>query len=87
VLASLAALDAHVAAHGPLGQTGQAKPTAQTAPGSTEAEPPQDPPAAAPSGTPPSEPSAGPPAPASAGPAKQPPADPPAAGGYTLNDL
>jgi hypothetical protein len=87
VLAALGALDAHVAAHGPLGQTGHAKQTAEAAQGSTEAKPQQGPPAGTPSGTPPAEPSAGPPAAPSAGPAKQPPADPPAAGGYTLDDL
>ena len=58
VMAALGAVDAHVAAHGPLGQTG---------PGSPEAAPqwPAQPgaPAGSPSGTPPAEPSAGPPAP------------------------
>jgi len=48
VVAALGALDAHVAAHGPLGQTG---------PGSSKAAP------QSPAGTPPVEPSAGPPAP------------------------
>jgi hypothetical protein len=81
VQAALAALDAHVAAHGPLGETGQ------TVQGSTEARPQQGPSAGTPSGTPPAEPSAGRPAPPSAGPAKQTPAAPPASGGYTLDDL
>ena len=62
VVAALGALDAHVAAHGPLGRTG---------PGSSKAapqSPPQSPaqpsaPAGSPAGTPPVEPSAGPPAP------------------------
>jgi hypothetical protein len=72
VVAALGAVDAHVAAHGPLGQAGQ---TGQTGQGSTEAKPQSSAqpgtPAGSPGGTPPAEPSA----------------DPPASGGFTLDDL
>jgi hypothetical protein len=84
VVASLGAVDAHVAAHGPLGQTGK---------GSTEAVPPppqpaqQGAPAGSPSGTPQAPPPAGTPAPPAAGPPSPPPAGPPASGGFTLDDL
>jgi hypothetical protein len=60
VVAALGAVDAHVAAHGPLGQAGQ------TGQGSTEAKPQSSAqpgtPAGSPGGTPPAEPSADPPA-------------------------
>jgi len=75
VVAALGAVDAHVAAHGPLGQAGQTGQTGQTGQGSTEAKPQSSAqpgtPAGSPGGTPPAEPSA----------------DPPASGGFTLDDL
>jgi len=82
VVTALGAVDAHVAAHGPLGQTGQ------NGQGAPESVPPKHgTPAGSPSGTPAAETSAGHPAPPSAGPVAQPPPDPPASGGFTLDDL
>ncbi|HEX7537813.1 MAG TPA: hypothetical protein VF391_12520 [Dermatophilaceae bacterium] len=87
VVAALGAVDAHVAAHGPLGQTGQGSteaapqsPAQQSASSATSpTEPAAGPSAGSPAGTPAGSPSAGPPAP--------PPADPAASGGFTLDDI
>jgi hypothetical protein len=86
VVAALAAVDAHVAAHGPLGKAGPASsdPSPQP-PGPSSA------PAGMPSGGPPAAPFAGPPSgmPSmpSGGPPTEPDAGPPPTGGFTLDDL
>ena len=74
VVAALSALDAHVAANGPLGQAGA---------GSSAPQFPADP------GAPAGSPSAGPPAgsPSAGPPAGSPSAGPPTPGGHTHNDL
>jgi len=87
VVAALGAMDAHVAAHGPLGQTGKGSTETVPAPPQQSQPAQQGAPAGAPSGTPPSPPPAGTPAPPSAGPPSPPPAGPPASGGFTLDDL
>jgi hypothetical protein len=83
VVTALGAVDAHVAAHGPLGKAGPASsdPSPQP-PGPSSA------PAGMPSGGPSAAPPAGPPSGMpSAGPSTEPAAGPPPPGGFTLDDL
>jgi hypothetical protein len=83
VVAALGAVDAHVAAHGPLGKAGpsSSEPSSQP-PGPSSAA------TGMPSGGPPASPSAGPPSgmPAAGSPT-DPAAGPPPPGGFTLDDL
>ena len=83
VVAALGAVDAHVAAHGPLGKAGPASSDASPQPPG-----PSSAPAGMPSGGPPAAPAAGPPSGMpSAGPPTEPAAGPPPPGGFTLDDL
>ena len=85
VVAALGAVDAHVAAHGPLGQTGSGSPEhAQHWPAEPSA-PAGPPPAGSPAGPAgsPAGPSGGP----AAGPPPEPSTGPPPPGGFTLDDL
>ena len=83
VVAALGAVDAHVAAHGPLGKAGPASSdSSPQPPGPSSAA------AGMPSGGPPASPSADPPSGMpSAGPPTEPAAGPPPPGGFTLDDL
>jgi hypothetical protein len=82
VVAALAAVDAHVAAHGPLGKAGPAGSDVSPQPSG-----PSSAPSGMPSGGPPAAPAAGPPSGMpSAGPPTE-PAGPPPTGGFTLDDL
>ena len=87
VAAALGAVDAHVAAHGPLGKAGPASSDASPQPPG-----PSSAPAGMPYGSPQAAPSAGPPSGMqsgrpSGGPPEEPAAGPPPPGGFTLGDL
>ena len=83
VVAALAAVDAHVAEHGPVGKAGPAPSDASPQPPG-----PSSAPAGMPSGGAPAAPPAGPPSGMpSAGPPTEPAAGPPPTGGFTLDDL